>query len=142
MKKTDADKMTKEEIEKRDGVDDLIIEDDGVVGRDIGLASIGDGKLHFRACKNMEAREKLLEQINIRMTATNSTLIWKLKYALDKAEFARNHVLTEDLAKVEKFLRDAARLTRAAMADFDRDADAFRTLADVAKEIKTSEGDE
>lgn len=88
---------------------------------------------------NIEARQQLLEQITKRMAATNNTLIWKLKYALDKAEFARTHVLTEDLNRVEKFLRDAARLTRVAIADFERDADAFRTLAGVAKQIKQSE---
>lgn len=106
------------------------------------LDKIGDGNLHFRICLNMEAREQLLEQINIRMAATNTTLIWKLKYALDKAEFARNHVLTEDMAKVEQFLIDASQLTKAAIADFKADADAFRTLAEVAYEIKQSEAKE
>ena len=125
MKKKEADKLTKEEINKRDGLD-----------------KIGDGNLHFRICTrqlNMEAREKLLEEINKRMAATNNTLIWKLKYALDKAEFARTHVLTEDAGQVEQFLRDAGKLTKAAIADFQRDADAFRSLADVAKKIKKSE---
>ena len=106
------------------------------------LGSIGDGHLHFRICLNMEAREKLLEQINIRMAATNHTIVWRLKYALDKAEFARTHVLTEDMGKVRKFLRDADRLMRVAIADFQRDADAFDALAKVANEIKISEAKE
>ncbi len=39
--------------------------------------------------RNIEGREKLLEEISQRMAATNNTMVWKLKYALDKAEFAR-----------------------------------------------------
>jgi len=90
---------------------------------------------------NDKGREKLLEEISKRMAATNNTMVWKLAYALDKAEFARTHVLTEDLGRVEKFLWDAARLTRVTIADLERDADAYRTLADLAKQIKDLETD-
>ncbi len=142
MKKDEAERLAKRLFKNKltlPDPDELVIEEGGPSGF---LGSIGDGHLHFRICKNMEAREKLLEQINIRMAATNHTIVWKLKYALDKAEFARTHVLTEDLEKVRKFLRDADRLTRAAIADFQRDADAYNTLADVAKQIKKSEAKE
>ncbi len=122
MNRDEAESLAEKEIKQRNGLD-----------------KIGDGKLNFRICLNMEAREKLLEQINIRMAATNHTLIWKLKYALDKAEFARTNVLTDDMAKVEEFLRDATRLMRVAIADFERDVDAYRALAGVAKQIKQSE---
>ena len=89
--------------------------------------------------RNSEAREKLLDEISQRMAATNNTMVWKLKYALDKAEFARTYVLTEDLDRVEKFLKDAARLTRVGIADLERDADAYRRLATLAKQIKDLE---
>ena len=89
--------------------------------------------------KNIEAREKLLEEINKRMAATKQTMEAKLKDGLAKAHFARTYALTEDLSRVEKFLKDAARLTRVTIADLERDADAYRTLAKLAKEIKQSE---
>ncbi len=120
--------------------DDLTIEE----GPSGFLGPIGDGKIHFRISArqtklNVEARENLLREINARMAACNGSLVWKLKYALDKAEFARTHVLTEDLDKVEDFLREASRLVKSAIEDFRSDAEGFYSLADVARQVKQSE---
>ncbi len=88
---------------------------------------------------NLQARENLLGEINSRMAATNTTMVWKLKYGLDKAEFARNHILTEPMKKVEDFLLEASKEIAKAVADFQRDIDAFYNMAKVAKEIGDSE---
>jgi len=123
-------------------VDELVIENTPFEGWPGLTPGVGLNKIIFGVGgvkQNLVGREKLLEEINKRMAATNNTMVWKLKYALDKAEFARTHVLTEDLSRVEKFLRDAARLTRVTIADLERDADGYRTLADLAKQIKDLE---
>ncbi len=119
--------------------DDLTIEEGAG-----SLGPIGDGKIHFRVSArqtklNVVARENLLRETNARMAACNGSLVWKLQYALDKAHFARTHVLTEDLDKVEDFLREASRLVKSAIEDFRSDAEGFYSLADVARQIKQSE---
>ena len=88
---------------------------------------------------NHEAREKLLKLISERMNAINHCIINRLKYSLDKAEFARNHSLSEPMDKVEDFLKDARGLIIHSLIDLESDAVSLEELVQMAKKIRESE---
>jgi len=90
---------------------------------------------------NHTARENLMDEFTKRMNATQHCIINRLKYALDKAEFGRNHSLDQPMEKVEAFAKDAAQLIRHGIVDLKLDAKGFDNLAKVAKQIKESEAE-
>lgn len=86
-----------------------------------------------------KAREELLDLINNRMSAMNHCIVNRLKYALDKSEFARTHVLTESMDKVERFLKDASRLVSHSLVDLERDMREIDRAVKMAETIRKLE---
>ena len=88
---------------------------------------------------NTFARNRLMDEFTKRMNAVQHCIINRLKYALDKAEFARSSTLDLPMEDVEGYAEEAARLIRHGIVDLKADAEGFDRLAETAKEIKESE---
>jgi len=88
---------------------------------------------------NHEAREELLDLITKRMSAMNHCIVNRLKYALDKAEFARTHTLTEPMGQTVRFLKDASRLVSHSLVDLERDMMEIDRAVKMAEKIRESE---
>lgn len=85
------------------------------------------------------ARFRFMNEISKRMEAMNGTILHKVKYSLDKMEFARNHSLDQPMDRVIDFFKEAQKELAKSIADFNQDIEAIDRLIDVAGKIRDSE---
>lgn len=130
--------------------DDLVIEDDGTIGRDIGLSpgeQAGEILFHAQAKPKPEpetplnnaARERLERQISDLMAKVNQGLRDyqnATRDALDILEMARTSVYTEPLGEVSVTLAESARRLT---VNFPKEARTVNRLCNLALEIRQSE---